>query len=133
VVLQNLELILLEACAALEQLAEHLLEELEATLIGRLARPTVASQTPAAPLVPITPAASVSPGSAPTSVFDTPAHTPLFQHEREVDEAAAGARLVRSLLYSFCRGPLPLLSFHFTLMCRGAMFGHVYIFEMMGL
>jgi hypothetical protein len=107
VVLQNLELILLEACAALEQLAEHLLEELEATLIGRLGRPTVASQTPAV---------SVSAGSGPSAAFDTPAHTPLFQHEREVDEAAAGARLVRSHC-SFCHVPLPHSSCQLTLMC----------------
>ncbi len=106
VVLQNLELILLEACPALEQLSEHLLKELEATLINRLARPTIACRTAAAPLVPITPATSVSAGSTQSPIFDHPAHTCLFQHEREVDEAAAGARLVcLPWFYSSCFSP----------------------------
>eukprot|EP00884_Botryococcus_braunii_P008274 jgi/Botrbrau1/17448/Bobra.0054s0037.1 len=93
VVVDNLVLVLQESLAALEQLPEHLLEEIEVVLRSRNPRPSAAplrvsfsgsaalQHVPQAKPVPLSP--------------DGSQQGRLFHHEREINDALIRARLVR--------------------------------------
>lgn len=93
VVVDNLILVLQEAVAALEQLPEHLLEEIEAALRARNPRATASPQASVSGSAPLHQPAGAEPLLTPQGSQEGR----VFLHEREINDALTRARLVWSL------------------------------------